>query len=176
MVVILRFRDLNIPYGETISRHARAIAEHGYTWWGWIRRQKEEFPGDLFAFLSTTCHTRGAVPIHLFDSGAEQVRRAYLTAISAAPGGPPLPTPEIRCTPSYMSEALLPAWFKLSGIEPNPLLQPEVKVEGLPTLADPAAPDYELLTSSFCDLSKLRHSGATLWTASVNEGNVKGLL
>jgi len=167
MTLILRFRDLNIPLGETIGRHRRAIQENGYVWWGWIRRQKETFPADMFASLAASCRTGAALPVYLFDSGAEELHLASLSGISAAPGGLPLPTPETRCTPTYMAEAVLSAWFKLTAIEAQALERPTVSVKRFPTLPAPGKPDLDLLAESLDDLSRLRHSGATLWEAAV---------
>lgn len=33
--LVLRFRDLSCPRGETINRHKEIIQEEGYVWWGW---------------------------------------------------------------------------------------------------------------------------------------------
>jgi hypothetical protein len=168
MIIILRYRDLNIPLGETIVRHNRSIEDHGHVWWGWMRRQKETFPSALFASLSAECRSRASIPIYLFDSGTEQIHKAQLGGISAAPAGAPLPPPDSRCTPQYMAEAILPAWFKLTKIEESPLSEPIVQVTGLPTLPNPSAPDLDLLTHEIRDLSQLRHSGATLWEAAID--------
>src|SRR4051794_23744507 len=99
MALILRFRDLNIPLEETLGRHRRLIQDRGHVWWGWISRQREIFPRELFAKLATDCKMGVPLQIYLFDSGADEMRGAQLAAISAAPGGLPLPTPETRFTP-----------------------------------------------------------------------------
>lgn len=170
MTLVLRFRDLHIPFGETISRHCAVISENGYTWWGWIGRQKETFPTEMFAALAASCRSEKALPIFLFDSGADNLRSAQLCAISAAPGGLPLPPPETRCTPAYMAEAVLSAWFKLIQIDEIPVDRPTVSVKQFPTIIDPGGPDLELLKNPLQDLALLRHSGATLWDAEVAIG------
>lgn len=167
MTLILRFRDLNIPIGETINRHREIIQQHRYVWWGWIKRQKEEFPVSLFASLASSCRQGTSLPIYLFDSGAEELHAASLSGISAAPGGLPLPTPETRATPPYMAEAVLSAWFRLVEIDVQGVVDPSVSIKEFPTLATPAQPDLDLMSEPIKDLSRLRHSGATLWQAKL---------
>src|ERR1039458_3052834 len=135
--IILRFRDLNIPEGDTIRRHKQSIKEHGHVWWGWIKRQKERFPSELFSTIATTCREKGDIQLYLFDSGAEHLLNARLSGISAVPGGLQLPTPDIRSTPAYMTEALLAAWFKLIEISDSPVGTSSVRIEQFPTLIAP---------------------------------------
>jgi len=165
MPIILRFRDLNIPLGETISRHSRIISERGHVWWGWIRRQREEFPSKFFATVATSCHAGSPMPIWLYDSGVHQLHSARLARIWAAPGGPPLPSPETRYTPTYMSEAILSAWFKLVMIDEKPIQAGQMTIEEFPTLQAQTLGDHDqgLMNKTFDDLSILRHSEATLW-------------
>lgn len=108
-LLVLRFRDLSVNPGETISKHRRAIAKHGSCWWGWWSRNHEVDPSQLLSSLS---YPR---PIALYDTDQGLVYRAdCLTAKSMSM---PFLSPSVDLTPSYYNGRRLKAWFQFSDIE-----------------------------------------------------------
>jgi hypothetical protein len=156
MIPVLRFRDLNIPAGETLRRHAEIAKKNGYVYWGWMKRNREILPLEVFRQLARQCQTAPQTVL-LFDSGHEAVYLAQLLGIHAFPGGESTPTPEPRRTPLYMAEASLPAWFKVSKIELDALNLIELPLSALPTLTESSEEPGNY------PLSKLRASDATFW-------------
>lgn len=163
----LRFRDLNIPDGETIRRHRARIATHGSVWWGWIMRQRESFPGHFLAEWDQTLERSGGATVLLFNSGEERLYSAKMTDVAAYPEGNRIQTPEVQKTPGYMAEAECPAWFQLSEISPLPIEEIELAIVSFPTLAPPANVDQQLLGRPLESIADLRLSTATLWHVEV---------
>lgn len=166
MSLLLRFRDLNLPVGVTISRHRELIAREGIVMWGWIMRQSESVPEDVLTSLARSLETGGEQTVYLYDSGLCEVRRAVLSGLSIFPGGIRIPTPEPRATPLYMSEALCPVWFHLTKIDGDPLVNAEIQVRSFPTLPRPREPDLARI-NMHVPLAELRESGATMWVIDV---------
>lgn len=162
--IILRFRDLTIPAGETIRRHREKIRAQGSAWWGWMARQREKFPEQSLSELASATHeAKNGVEIFLYHSGECQFYPSTLLDISAYPGGAYISTPEVQKTPSYMSEAECPAWFKIACIsDPRPKL-PTPMALGMPTLETRSPVDDDLLKNPVHNGEDLRHSAATLW-------------
>jgi hypothetical protein len=142
--IILRFRDLSIPDGETIRRHRESISVFGDTWWGWIMRQRESYPEQLFITLAQRLKEQPQ-SIYLFHSGEVTLYPAQLKRISAFPGGMKLQSPDVQRTPPYMTEAECPAWFQLSKIDAPIQTASTLSITSFPTLLTPAPPDLELL-------------------------------
>lgn len=159
MTIMLRYRDLSVPLGATISRHREVILREGVAMWGWIMRQSEQVPEELLSSLSVSLERSPNLGILLYDSGNCQVRLARLSGLSMFPGGLRIPTPEPRSTPLYMSEALCPVWFHLTSIGSDPLQVHELDILGYPTLRKATT---EVGVSKL-SLSEIRETGATLW-------------
>ena len=98
MSLMLRFRDLNLPVGVTISRHRDLIAREGVVMWGWIMRQSESVPEEVLTTLATNLENGEEQTVYLYDSGLCDVRHAVLSGISIFPGGIRIPTPKPRAT------------------------------------------------------------------------------
>lgn len=162
MTLMLRYRDLSVPLGATISRHREVIAREGIAMWGWIMRQSEQVPEELLTSLAISLESDSAREIFLYDSGTCQVRSAQLSGLSIFPGGLRIPTPEPRSTPLYMSEALCPVWFHLASINSEPLQVRELNIVGYPTMHNPAAVGLMARTGEL-PVSEIRETGATLW-------------
>lgn len=163
--IILRFRDLSIPLGETLRRHRHIAKRHSYVWWGWMKRNREGRPNSLLSETAAAASER-VVSAYLYDSGTDRIHAARLSGIAALPNDD-IPSPEPGLTPSYMAEAILPAWFKLSDISPEPLTRPVLAIHSLPTLPDETDTDSVTLDQQFSDLATLRKSGATMWSGEI---------
>lgn len=161
MIPVLRFRDLNVPTGETIRRHAEIARRNGYVYWGWMKRNREQVPWNEFKDLAEACNI-APQSVLLFDSGREVLFDAKLRGIHVFPGGENSPAPQPRMTPPYMAEASLPAWFKLGEIsnEPNNLNQ-------LTIIAQPTLGDIDAKNRLFT-MNDLRADDATFWIAKNN--------
>ena len=162
MTILLRFRDLTVPVGETIRRRSTLIDSQGATWWGWIMRQDEKFPEEFILRLSKVIEDEGQQGILLFHTGAGLFYEADLSGISALPGGFRIRSPELDLTPVYMHESVCPVWFELSGIRAM-ARQPALSIVAMPTLAKPSETDKQLLLRPNVTAQDLRNSGATLW-------------
>lgn len=165
----LRFRDLNIPDGETIRRHRAKIDTHESVWWGWIMRQRETFPGHFLADWGRHLEAVGGAMVILFNTGEDRLYAAKMADVAAYPEGVRIQTPEVQKTPSYMAEAECPAWFQLTEISPDPLLNVGLKILSFPSLEQPASVDDALLGRVLTDVSELRLSTATLWEVDVDQ-------
>jgi hypothetical protein len=164
-MMMLRFRDLTIPDGETVRRHKAIIDGKGSVWWGWIMRQHEVFPGDYIVALSRELAESGKREILLYHSGSGQFFQAQLSRVSALPGGHRIRSPQMDLTPPYMHESVCPAWFELRELdEVTP--PPSVHLCRMPTLANAelanAGDNGDYVTDAL-----LRDSGATLWEVEV---------
>lgn len=162
MKLMLRYRDLSVPLGATVSRHRDMIQREGLAMWGWIMRQSEQVPEDMLSALAMSLENEPAQEILLYDSGTCEVRRAQISGLSIFPGGLRIPTPEPRSTPLYMSEALCPVWFHLASIEAEPLKVREIGIVGYPTLR-PGAIGGPVARTGNLSVVEVRETGATLW-------------
>jgi hypothetical protein len=167
-MLMLRFRDLTIPDGETIRRHEALIATRRTVWWGWIMRQDETFPNDYVVKLSRELAEQGTQRIVPYHSGAGQFFYADLARISALPGGYRIRSPEMELTPVYMHESVCPAWFELKQISLSESM-PAFVVKALPTLPNPSPVDKELAGGVEATAALLRNSGATLWDIELSK-------
>lgn len=116
--LLLRFRDLSCPQGETINRHNEIINANGYVWWGWWNKGHEKLPIETITELRLKSRVTGKY-LYLFDSSQKKFYKAtldtYHTDIeeSSAP-------PERKYTPNYYADNTHPIWFKFTKIEEIP--------------------------------------------------------
>lgn len=159
-LIVLRFRDILIPSGETIARHRTSIAEHGYCWWGWLFRDYERNPHAELQRISDSMEGTGDFPIVLFDSGRGLLFSASCQQIKAC--NPLQRTPEPPATPSYYNDRKAPAWFRLTDIEDadSSLVLGRTCIE-MPSAADECFVD--LLGQPVSHIKDLRRQEVTLW-------------
>src|SRR5262245_42724566 len=93
--LILRFRDLVTPPGETLRRHRDLVELKGFVWWGWWNKFGERVPADLFRRLSAA-----EFELLLFDSGTNQVVCARCSGIVWGEDGA-IASPNADATPEY---------------------------------------------------------------------------
>ncbi len=159
-LVVLRFLDIELRSGETISRHRRAIAEHGYCWWGWLFRDYERNPHAELRGHSEAMSTTDGGSIALFDTGRGIVFRATCREIRATTS--PQRSPEPAATPAYYNDRRAPAWFKLTEIEEAD----ESLVVGRVCVDMPSASEecfVDLLGQPVGHIKDLRRQEVTLW-------------
>src|SRR5262249_17967356 len=92
--LVLRFRDLVRPTpGYTIEEHNKISAVHGYTWWGWWKKQSEDVPLELWGKLQRRTQQE---PVHVFllDSGQKKLYQANLLGLHFVPGSELCEAPE----------------------------------------------------------------------------------
>jgi len=114
--VILRFRDLGIPSGETIKRHVDVITSQKSVWWGWWAQGNERVANDAYAALRALAKSSGGLVIWLFDSGQKRVFRAHCVDLKWEPANPiASPVPEL--TPEYYRTTDCAAWWQFDDIQ-----------------------------------------------------------
>ncbi|MCG7535817.1 metallophosphoesterase [Pseudoalteromonas sp. OOF1S-7] len=112
--LLLRFRDLSCPKGETINRHSELIKEKGYAWWGWWNKGHEKLPFDTITDLGLKDDGENK-HVYLFDSAQQTFYKASLADIHAQVGNE-VSTPDADHTPSYYVENQHLIWFKFNDI------------------------------------------------------------
>jgi hypothetical protein len=160
-MILLRFRDLSIPDGETIRRHIDVIESRGYVWWGWIMRAQERHPVEVLAALSRLA-VMSEQTVEMLHTGTIRVYEAKVTAVHGDLVGTRTLTPEIDHTPAYMHESSCPIWFRLVSIHAVSVIQ-FTRVLSFPTLDKCSAFEDTLLTKQPVLASDFTESGATLW-------------
>jgi hypothetical protein len=159
-LIVLRFRDIELPSGETIARHRRTIAENGYCWWGWLFRDYERNPHVELASLGASLAAGGDFPIALLDTGRGLVFRAVCRELRAAKIIRRTPSP--AATPSYYNDRKAPAWFQFVEIEDAD----HSLVLGRTCAAMPSASDdcfIDLIGQPVNHIKDLRRQEVTLW-------------
>lgn len=116
---ILRFRDLNLPEGETISRHREIAQDSDSVWWGWWAQQNERIADEAMRLLETRVHE--GINLLLFDSGGRRLYRARCVEIMWDRTAEPIATPDPGRTPDYYVGRKCRAWFRFEEIADEPL-------------------------------------------------------
>lgn len=159
-LIVLRFRDIELPPGETIARHRRTIAEVGYCWWGWLFRDYERIPHSELESLGTSLAVTGEFPIALLDTGRGLVFRAVCRELRATKVVQRTPNP--TATPNYYNDRKAPAWFQLVEIENAD----HSLILGRTCVAMPSASEdcfIDLLGQPVNHIKDLRRQEVTLW-------------
>jgi len=158
-LIVLRFRDIELPSGETIARHRATIAEHTFCWWGWLFRDYERNPHVELAEMVRRL-TEPALPIALLDTGRGLVYRASCAEIRTF--ARPQRSPQPAATPGYYNDRRAPAWFRLTEIEDADVSL----VVGRTCVAMPSASEQcfvDLLDQPVTHIKDLRRQEVTLW-------------
>jgi 3',5'-cyclic AMP phosphodiesterase CpdA len=116
--LILRFRDLVTPSGDTIARHQDIAQEKGYVWWGWWNKAGETIPDDVFRELSKSAKSETGLQLLLIDSGNARLYWAVCQEIFWDKDLKRVPSPDQELTPDYYKDQSYLAWFKFSEISP----------------------------------------------------------
>lgn len=160
LLIVLRYRDIELPLGDTIARHRSTIAEHGFCWWGWLFRDYERNPHTELSRLADLL-TGAADPfVVLFDTGQGQLFRASCREIRTTRSMERSPDP--AATPAYYNDRRAPAWFRLTDIV---LADPSLVV-GRTCTQMPSASDecfVDLLGQVVNHIKDLRRQEVTLW-------------
>ncbi|WP_244593829.1 hypothetical protein [Escherichia coli] len=77
--IILRFRDLVTPAGETITLHQEVIKSKGSVWWGWWAKPDERVSSEFIKIKQNLASK--PLGIFLFDSGQKKLYKAKLKDI-----------------------------------------------------------------------------------------------
>lgn len=113
--LLLRFRDLSCPKGETIKRHSDLIDKEGFVWWGWWNKGHEKLPSKTLTNLELKNNEIKRY-VYLFDSAQKTFYKAVLKDYKAEVDDE-IPTPDASHTPSYYEDNFHPVWFKFNDIE-----------------------------------------------------------
>jgi len=163
LLIVLRFRDIEVDLGETITKHRQIIEDHDCCWWGWLSREYELNPHKELDALHTTLTfgvTNGQYSIVLFDTGQGKLHLATCDDIKTSKKK--MYSPEVELTPDYYRGKRAPAWFRLRNITD---LSPETIV-GRTCHAMPSASTEcftDLLGKEVKAVKDLRRQEVTLW-------------
>lgn len=159
-LIVLRFRDIGIGLGETITQHKRTIAEVGFCWWGWLFRDYERNPHRELERLGAILQRSEGFSVALFDTGQGTIYRATCTEIRATPT--PQRSPDPGATPAYYNDRRAPAWFRLTDIAEaeSPLVVGRICQE-MPSASEECFVD--LLGQVVKHIKDLRRQEVTLW-------------
>lgn len=110
--IVLRFRDFDV---DTIAEHRQVIAEAGYVWWGWWRKNTEPTRREELEDIQELARAK-PVEIGLFDRSTDRFFSARITdCVTERERGP---SPEPSKTPKYYSDkSTIAAWFKITNID-----------------------------------------------------------
>lgn len=111
--VLLRFRDLT--EAGTIERHREILQAAGYVWWGWWKKEGESTQLADLEQLKEHAGEAG-LTIGMFDRSTGEFFIAEVDDVVFS-GLRPVESPEPAKTPSYYSDALVPAWFRLASLD-----------------------------------------------------------
>ena len=115
-LLVLRFRDLGLPLGETIRLHDQIISTHGSVWWGWWKKSGETVPGRFLQQLRSSIQSSLSTQVLLFDSGHSEIRYATCEAVVWDASFSDLPAPAPEQAPDYYRSRSFPVWFRFSKI------------------------------------------------------------
>jgi predicted MPP superfamily phosphohydrolase len=118
--IILRFRDLGLEQGQTISLHQEIIREKGTAWWGWWNKDGEQVPHHAFKQLQLIIQ-KNPIELYLFDSGGMQIYKAVCSKIHFENTGEKTSTPDASQTPDYYKKVSFKAWFRFNQIHSDPI-------------------------------------------------------
>ena len=159
-LIVLRFRDIELPSGETIARHRTTIAQHTFCWWGWLFRDYERNPHVEFHRLFAAYPTPTTFTVALLDTGRGLVFRAMCRDLRATAS--PERSPEPAATPAYYNDRRAPAWFRFTEIEDaEPSLLIGRKCIEMPSASEECFID--LLGQTVTAVKDLRRQEVTLW-------------
>lgn len=161
--LVLRFRDIERPLGETVRLHRKVIDEQGWTWWGWLYRSYERVPTEVFDLVSADVSVDSPIEVFLYDTGqalvysTNCVEMRYQNYLEASP--------DPRLTPSYYNARSAPAWFRLTAIsECDPSRIVGRVCSQMPSATEDCSTD--LADGVIHKLSDLRRQEVTLWLIS----------
>ncbi|WP_375758528.1 metallophosphoesterase family protein [Corallococcus exercitus] len=171
--LILRFRDLTTPQGETVKRHNKIAEQHGYVWWGWWNKGGEQVPvttfGELLTKMTNKASRRGrqsqsSLTLYLLDSGTSQLFEALCFEIKWSPTRELLKTPETAKTPTYYKSNRNLAWFKLGAIKPSNInLQTLSYVQVDEFFVDAPSKYTAFYNKRVHSTGELTHQNRTIW-------------
>lgn len=161
--VLLRFRDLNLSDGETISKHQEIIEVKGSTWWGWWSKYGEKAPLSVFAHISS------GSDIFFYDSGQGLFFKAIFSEYKAD-AGKKIPTPSKELTPSYYNDKQAKLWIKITALEPIDSAQilGLYAYERMDDLFEDSLDVYtEFHNKRVASVRELRHQERTMWLIKI---------
>ena len=152
--LVLRFRDIERPLGDTIRLHQDLITSAGATWWGWLYRTYEVIPTEYLSRIGLPS------TIFLFDTGQALIYRCDCEEIVI--DSAPERSPDVALTPSYYNSRPAPAWFRITQItevDSSDLLGTTCVM--LPSAGPDCAVD--LVGAKVTRLGDLRRQEVTMW-------------
>lgn len=114
--IVLRFRDLHIQKGETISRHLQLISKYNEVWWGWWNKSFEKVPAEEFGYIQRIIHNNQFIELFLLDSGQKLLYKTKCKQIIFENAGIEIPSPEPDKTPLYYNDSSHYCWFCFTEI------------------------------------------------------------
>ena len=147
--VVLRFSDAE---KATIPEHEQIINTRSSVWWGWWKKQTEQFPLEALRHLKSEAE-RGRALIGLISRKEEEdLYSAACVDVAFAEDGVSTGSPEPELTPEYYRNTEFPAWFKLTRI--SSIEKPEfVRTFGFVPASDPTFYEVYQNTEGKLDIS-----------------------
>lgn len=163
LLIVLRFRDIEVDLGDTIAKHRQIIEDHDRCWWGWLSREYELNPHHELDSLHATLasgRTNIPYPIVLFDTGQSKLYLATCDDIKTSTKR--MYSPAAELTPDYYRGKRAPAWFRLRSISDTS----SEAIVGRICHAMPSASEdcfTDLLDKEVGAIKDLRRQEVTLW-------------
>lgn len=166
--LILRFRDLVTPEGETIRRHKVIADTNGFVWWGWWHKSGEQ-PA-IRATRALNTHHSGGVPILLLDSGRSRLHRARCLEFRYDHVRfDRIDSPDPAATPDYYSAQSYYGWYKLTDFEDvidtdaESVLRSLTYVQVDEFFAEESSPFRAFYGKRIYDIAELVQQNRTVW-------------
>lgn len=110
-MIVLRFSDYEL---DTIAEHEQILAR-SHVWWGWWKKEHENYPEALLSSLGARLET-GPAHIGLVDRANGRYFSVRCSGLVAA-AGEEMVSPEPDRTPAYYRQTPFPAWFRFDSID-----------------------------------------------------------
>jgi len=161
----MRFRDLNVPAGETVSRHREVISDKKSVWWGWWAQTDEKIAVEAFQTIAKEA-AAGGIDLWLFDSGQRRAYRAHCEQVTWDPVHDAMEAPKDGRAPSYYIDRQCPIWFRFTEIVDVDFeaLRAFSYVEVPELFRDPVTSNYAIFDGKRVTSAKeLHHQRRTIW-------------
>jgi 3',5'-cyclic AMP phosphodiesterase CpdA len=116
-MLILRYSNFET---DTLAAHRAALKSNGSVYWGWWKKDHEEFPTELLRRLSDRA-VGETIRIGLVARADAEYAVATCSEVTFSDDGELIATPQESTTPDYYAAEKCAAWFRFDEIDDVPL-------------------------------------------------------